>query len=57
MKKKKKKLTQKEAKKRGLVSGRELTGNVFSGLNTEQRQQIGKTFGRAVRQPNRRGGR
>ena len=39
------------------LTGKRMADNVFSGLDSDRRQQIGRTFARPVRQPNRRGGR
>ena len=45
-----------KGKPKGLTA-RRMVGNIFSGLDSKKPQQFGRTFGRAVRQPNRRTGR
>ena len=55
--KKAKRLSAKTARRKGLVTGKDVASNIFSGLDSKKPQQFGRTFGRAVRQPNRRTGR
>ena len=53
----KKPKSRRSPKSKSGLSGKRLADNMLSGLDSKRPQQFGRTFGRPVRQPGRRGGR